>query len=204
MPKAPLQRHGHQPASYELGKVYCSPNRPRDKRKTRTTVYIAENVEQHRDLLRKLELLKQGAKVEAPLSDGCASQPTVADDEWVEELMETDSGLFQDNNCDDTVPNEKTKTNGATHRRITPDATANHLYSNWRSLIPTLVDSLLFYKNQTMGKVIAPLPCTLGECNRGCEAVKSSKILCLFLDREFPSPYVLLMFIALQTSGKLK
>jgi hypothetical protein len=198
MPKASRQRHGHQPASYGLGKVYCSPHRPRDKGKTRTVVDITGNAEQHRSLLRTLELLKQGNAVPAPLSD----EITTANDEWVDEPMETDLGPLEDKNPDDAGPNEKT--NGTTPQRILPDANAHHLYSTWRSLIPTLVDALLSYKNRTMGKAVTPLFGTLSECSSGCGDAKHSKVLCLFLDRKFSSPCNHIRLTVLQTSGKWK
>ncbi|KII84489.1 hypothetical protein PLICRDRAFT_117716 [Plicaturopsis crispa FD-325 SS-3] len=71
----------------------------------------------------------------------------------------------------------------APKRRILPDAEATRLYAHWKSLTPSLVESLLEYTNQTMSKVVIPA----GEhiyavCSRGCMGVKSTDILCLYFD----------------------
>jgi hypothetical protein len=63
MPKVPVKRHGDHLASTGLAAQYCSPHRPRDKKKTRTVVEITENAERQRKQLQKLELLKQGKQV---------------------------------------------------------------------------------------------------------------------------------------------
>ncbi|KII90983.1 hypothetical protein PLICRDRAFT_67778, partial [Plicaturopsis crispa FD-325 SS-3] len=64
-----------------------------------------------------------------------------------------------------------------------PDAEANRLYASWKSLTPSLVESLLHYTNRTMSKAVVPVGDHIyGECLRGCMEVKSSDILCLYFD----------------------
>jgi hypothetical protein len=177
MPKAPAKRHGHQPASYELGKVYCSPHRPRDKRKTRAIIKISENAERHESLIKKLELLKRGLVLPTSAFDDSMNEPAKEDDEWVDEDMAMEPESHSDTNPSLEEQPKETK------RRILPDSASHHLYSNWRSLIPTLVDGLLGYKARTMGKFVAPLLNVLKWCDEGCEGTKYSKVICLFLDR---------------------
>lgn len=67
------------------------------------------------------------------------------------------------------------------------DATLK-LYSSWASILPTLVEPLLEYEHQSIGKPLTSPSSILRECINGrqldCE-FKTFNILCLFPDRKY-------------------
>ncbi|KIJ59523.1 hypothetical protein HYDPIDRAFT_51614, partial [Hydnomerulius pinastri MD-312] len=66
-----------------------------------------------------------------------------------------------------------------------PDPPAEHLYNNWKSLIPTLVEPYLRYTSRTLGKPLLASPTSISLCNHAICTWKPTKLLCLLSDRKF-------------------
>ncbi|KAF9231702.1 hypothetical protein BU15DRAFT_23980, partial [Melanogaster broomeanus] len=67
-----------------------------------------------------------------------------------------------------------------------PDVPAERLYTNWKSLIPSLLVPYLHYTLKTSGKPLTATSTSISLCTLPQVACtwKSTKILCLFFDHD--------------------
>ena len=152
-PKAGARRA--QVTSHGLGKHFKSPKRPRDKRQTQHIVEIpGKGLKCRRQVERLKELQRKTISDVVQEDDGALSDNAL--DVEIDFTTDLDPG---DKDClpSDVEPEIIEDAHQQTHqdahnlshgtemqafkswRRILPDATAEHLYANWKDLILTLV-----------------------------------------------------------------
>ncbi|KZP31005.1 hypothetical protein FIBSPDRAFT_945504 [Athelia psychrophila] len=175
--------------------AYCSPRRPRDKRRTAEVIYSGDT-----DFLDRLQ-----ARLNTFLAPTAFSDPT-ADDAWmdvdrnepdslgaqtIEEPPppETDHKDFAEN----SLPTEITKS----QCRILPNSADFRLYNKWIAIIPTLVEDYIQYYNTTIGKRAEPCPDEIyreSECGCLADKPKVTTLTCLYHDcEEFSTAYMYYM-----------
>ena len=177
-----------QPVTHGLGKHFESPRRPRDKTRTNAIVHVPGQASKRRYALARLAQLQ--STTAADTFESCDHEPDSTDIPWEKDVVD-DSVMDEeyvpsdtDYNMQDGEPDIGETRATTSNRRIIPDPPAQRLYSNWRSLIPTLIVPFLNYTSRTRGK---PLPtflpyislCKQNDCER-----KVNKVLCLLFDRE--------------------
>ena len=192
-----------QPATKGFGRVFRSPKKRRDSRKTSTQVtYLgqADKLRRAQEVLARL-LAEPGEEEVDEGEDDCEASvevPGDLDDSGMgfaggEGDGDGDDFSTPDNGMDvDLCPNTPHKYNPnlpatpipAKVRRTGPDAEANLLYQQWQALIPRLVSPFLSFISATHGKKTFPLDGVRSTCLKANVCVaKSRKVLCLFFDR---------------------
>lgn len=84
-----------------------------------------------------------------------------------------------------TADVEETSTHKHTdHPPLMQWARLDHFFSNWQSVIPTIVRPYLEYLSETLGKPLAQHIPSLSACLQDCEKQPTS-ITCLYFDCEF-------------------
>ncbi|EDR09026.1 uncharacterized protein LACBIDRAFT_296736 [Laccaria bicolor S238N-H82] len=193
-----------QPATKGFGRVFRSPKKRRDSRKTSTQVtYLgqADKLRRTQEVLARL-LADPGEEEDDEGGDDCEGSMEVPGDlgnsgsgfAWGEGDGDGDGDDFSmpDNGMDvDLCPSTPQKSDPippktpipAKVRHTGPDAEANLLYQQWQALIPRLVSLFLSFISATHGKKTFPLDGVHSTCLKGdvC-VVKSRKVLCLFFD----------------------
>ena len=85
-----------------------------------------------------------------------------------------------------------------TERRRQPMNAKKRLYESWNTLLPDLLNPLLVYLSSSMGRLLAPVA---GDIARSCSDPrhdpKTSKILCLYFNREHHSYFCHTLLTAL-------
>jgi len=66
-------------------------------------------------------------------------------------------------------------------RPLTQSACLDHFFSNWKSIIPTIVCPYLEYLNETLGKLLTQHVSSLSTCLQDCEK-QSTHITGLYFD----------------------
>jgi hypothetical protein len=176
------QTRGQQLVSSGLGHHFISPRKPRDKKKTTVRVRPPGNDTKQRHLLEKLRLLlvKQSRTRSTPSTDDVEQRQDLPLP--VEDPMDIDEAGWEDIQRD-PIPSEPSKPAKA-HRRILPDTESARLYTTWKALLPSLVNSLITYLSVSMGRVVAPASDLISQCNQGTCVRKDTKIQCLYFDRK--------------------
>ena len=177
-----------QPVTHGLGKHFESPRRPRDKTRTNAIVHVPGQASKCRYALARLAQLQ--STTAADTFESCDHEPDSTDIPWEKDVVD-DSVMDEeyvpsdtDYNMQDGEPDIGETRATTSNRCIIPDPPAQRLYSNWRSLILTLIIPFLNYTSRTRGK---PLPtflpyislCKQNDCER-----KVNKVLCLLFERE--------------------
>lgn len=185
---APLSRYrgGQTSVTSGLGSHFVSPHkRPHrwNTQKKGTVAFI--DLEARREQLRKEldALLAPNDTSTSALSssdDPAASMDVDPDDQWVDEEPLHEITQPPDDPRPITTPN-KTK-------RVTPDQAAIDLYAKWQALIPSLVEPLLAYTSDSIGKAARAVAAELeGSCKgsiSSCER-KEAVLQCLYFDRTY-------------------
>jgi hypothetical protein len=84
-----------------------------------------------------------------------------------------------------------------TERRRHPTNAKKRLYESWKTLLPDLLDPLLVYLSSSMGR-LAPVAGDIAQsCSDPRHDPKTSKILCLYFNREHPSYFCCTLLTAL-------
>ena len=191
MPKDTLKlpTRGAQLSTSGLGKVFTTPQKRRDKKKSTTFVAPLALDMRQQHLLQKMEQLKahQTRKPAVDVLD------IVIDEGGKESFISQDATLETPDN-EDTLDgqgsawvDEETIVSPPAvtfkRHRILPDATANQLYARWMAALPRLVPFLASYITRTMGVPLEPLIDIKSSCldSKMCLR-KSTNILCLFVD----------------------
>jgi len=63
-------------------------------------------------------------------------------------------------------------------------ARLDHFFSNWKSVIPTIIRPYLEYLSETLGKPVTRHISPLSACSRVCSDKRSTNITCLYFDCE--------------------
>jgi len=185
-PKAGTRRA--QVVMLGLGRHFESPKHSRDKSKTNTTVNVPGQASKHRYALARLAQLQS---MTAPdTSESCDQESysinfpweNEARDDFVmdEEYVPSDTDHVMQDGEPDISETQPTMSN----RHIIPDPPAEHLYSSWKSLIPTLVLPFLNYTSRMLGKPLPSYSPYILLCKENNCEQKITKILCLLFDRE--------------------
>ena len=176
-----------QPATKGFGRVYRSPKKRRDSRKSSTYVTSLGLEDKVRRLKEKLAEL-QGRTGEGEVVD---MEEGNGDDGSFVGFLNDDSSQAQDDSMDEPdtrtslPPLPRTPIPSKT-RRIGPDAAANLLYDQWKALLPRLVDPLLLFLSTTKGTKYSPLSGLRSSClHPDLCATRSRTVLCLFFDRTY-------------------
>ena len=174
---------GQQLATLGLGKVFSSPVKRSEKRKTTTYVVPLGQDIKHRRLEEKLRALESGlclAKSEGSGVDKAKSEESSVEAEIHEEVSNDLDELPGPDLVFDDIPS---RSNSLKPRRVLPDKSAHSLFRKWTQVIPGLISPYLSYVAASTATVPRPPSSLQSVCWRGCEG-KISTILCLFQDRE--------------------
>ena len=195
-----------QPATKGFGRVFRSPKKRRDSRKSSTQVtYLgqADKLRRAQEVLARLlaEAGAEEADKEEEGEDDCEGRMEVSGDPDNSEMGFTggevegdgDGDSMPDHRMDmDFCPNTPHKSDPippstpipAKVRCTGPDAEANLLYQQWQALIPRLVSPFLSFVSATHAQKIFPLDRVHSTCLKpNVCVVKTKKVLCLFFDR---------------------
>ena len=186
------RERGKQPAARSgLGKNFQSPKKCRSSpsKTSRTAWKISNPLGEKQRLLARMMKMYAGANVEPsqPQAEGPIGIPPPHVTQQT--LEKEDDGLEENwEDVDDTETQKSaTCSNGAT-KRTTPDQSEVNLYANWNEILPTLVEDISNYtfatRRQPGHRVTEPILRSI--CQKvGVQCtMKSTPILCLYLDRE--------------------
>ena len=189
MPKDSVRppTRGSQLHTSGLGIVFTSPKKRRDKKKSTTFVAPIGSDMRQQHLLAKIQRLK-AHRIEEPTVDVLEGQ--LGEDSLMSQdaTFDTPSDNSQESSdwVDDGVcVSERDTTTTLKSRRLLPNTTTDELYARWMATLPRLVPSLTSYITRTTGVPLEPITNIQASCIdfQNCER-KSSKILCLFVDRK--------------------
>ncbi|KAI6151375.1 hypothetical protein EDD17DRAFT_1513536, partial [Pisolithus thermaeus] len=162
-----------------MGRHFCSPQKPWNKKKTSTTVPIRAHALKRQKLLDELADLLSPPSPE-PGSHICSgtTSPTDHPTEPLEPT-EPEEALFmldveEVSSGNPTV--EETHTTRPTEKSIS-------LCASWKAVIRTMIDPFVKYTTAMLGKPLPVLGSLLSSCTAHCQEQKATNILCLFLDR---------------------
>ena len=152
-----------------LGQHFTSPKKKKNTRKTQTLVPFPGQAKKRQRLLDRLNNLLNHKVVHEPA--GCetnlATAPEVS-------TPETETIGFMDvEEADDHEPTE--------HSPPMQHARVDHLFSHWKSVIPTMARPYLEYLGETLGKPLPRHASLLSACLRDCDK-RSTNITCLYFD----------------------
>lgn len=181
---------GSQPcAAFGVGSHFVSPQKRPSKRKTRQiSVPFFDLEAKRRRLTKEFNQLLATTKL-GPSTSTSSSPPSSShdvdmngDDQWVDEI--------QDAPAPTQPPDNPTSVQMPTKKRLTPDQATIALYTKWQALLPHLVEPLLAFTAESIGKVAQVVGSTVGgSCkSKGlfCDT-KEASILCLYFDRRYRS-----------------
>ena len=155
-----------------LGIHFSSPRKKKNPQKTQTFVYFPGQALRHQCLLDHLDdLFNHKTACEPP---GCEAGLDTAPESFTLE-METIGNM----DVEETDDNERSE-----HPPPLQWARQDHLFSNWKSLIPTIVCPHLEYLSETLGKPLTGHASLLSACSRDCDK-RPTKITCLYFDCKF-------------------
>ena len=193
-----------QPATKGFGRVFRSPKKRRDSRKSSTQVtYLgqADKLRRAQEVLARILAEAEVQEVDEGEDDYEGSMEASGDLDdsgtgFTGGEVEGDwGGSMPDNTMDvDLCPITPQKSDPimpstpipAKVRRTGPDAEANLLYQQWRALIPRLVSPFLSFISATHGQKTFPLDGVRSTCLKPDVCVaKTRKVLCLFFDRMY-------------------
>jgi hypothetical protein len=173
-----------QLVSSGLGRHFVSPRKLRDKKKTQTVVNLPGADAKRRRILAAMEELMtpqhQASTSKPPSSHALpiANQPPDSG----EDMIIHDAEMLD-------LPVEPEPTlkpeEAQAKRRISPDKSADSLYSSWSTLIPTLADAQIKYSARTHGKPFQNPHEVISACATLQCTPKRTSLICLFFDREF-------------------
>jgi hypothetical protein len=177
-----------QLVSSGLGRHFVSPRKPRDKKKTQTVVNLPGADAKRRRILTAMEELMNPQHQAStsmppnPYSLPIANQPPDSGDDMI---------IYDVEMLDLPVePEPALKPEEAqAKRRISPDKSADSLYSSWSTLIPTLVDAQIKYSARTHGKPFQNPHEVISACATLRCTPKRMSLICLFFDRKFLTIY---------------
>ena len=171
-----------QRVSSGLGRHFVSPQKPRDKRKTQTVVNLPGADAKRRRLLAAMEELmtsQHQASTSKPPSPHVLPTSNQLPDSG-EDVTIHDVEIL------DLEPEPTLKPEEAqAKRRISPDKSADSLYSSWSTLIPTLINAQLTYSTRTYGKPFQNPHEVISACATLQCTPKRTSLICLFFDRKF-------------------
>ena len=172
-----------------LGTHLVSPEKRAPKRKLATTATIFFDLQgKKRRAQKELDelLSRHKAPVAAPGSDKPASSSQMevdpsGEEEWEDEV-EAEPGPQASNKPVEFLafPTKPSKA-----KRLVPDIRSLNLYCKWRVLLPTLVEPLLAYTADSIGKAARAVEGDLAAaCQEApfCE-ISETIVLCLYFDR---------------------
>lgn len=180
------------------GSHFTSPQKRVPARKSQQKAIPFLDLENRRHRLQKeLDQLLLASAIGCSVSDPASISPSVRMDVDPVSIPCDNDDQWEDVIHDASVPNQAPNDSAAikvpTKKKcLTPDEATISLYAKWQALLPTLVEPLLAYTSDSVGKVSQPvredLVCA---CNHGpsCET-KQTSILCLYFDRTFHHNYL--------------
>lgn len=175
----PVKRDG-------LGINFSSPLRPRDKKKTATRVVFPDRKAKRQKLLDKLTALEAAVGIPSPPPTPSHSLPHTPLKFTPLSPQVSSPPVVTNSPVQSSLPNQSTEDNDELPhkkpRRILPNAESFRLYNNWHRLVPTLVDPLLAYTNDTIGRGLPLFPSSIGDCHQNCIDGRLTKVTCLLLD----------------------
>ncbi len=148
-----------------------SPVKKRNPKKSQTIVTIKTKA---------IRLKEARARLAGAQPEANSTEPSAVD-EWVDVDM-ADHCASGPVNMEDIVVDCEPKT-----RRTVPDQATSLQYQRWLSLLPDLQTAYLQHLPESIGapmyphQTFSPLPCS----SLHCTGLKTTKVLCLFLDRKF-------------------
>ena len=160
-----------------LGQHFTSPKKKKNPRKTQTLVSFPGQAKKRQRLLDRLNSLLNHKTVDEPAV--CETFLDAAPEGLTPE-MDPIGFMDVDNANNANNADEPTK-------RCLPKQRAriDHLFSHWKSVIPTMVRPYLEYLGDTLGKPLPQHASSLSACLRNCEK-RSTNITCLYFDCKFP------------------
>ncbi|KIK91904.1 hypothetical protein PAXRUDRAFT_13523 [Paxillus rubicundulus Ve08.2h10] len=159
-----------------LGQHFSSPHKVKDKQKTQTYVSIPLREHKHQRLLDHMEdLLNHKENLEdtqsTPLGDnqGLDHSPSVPHEAEGSEFHVEYNTPDDNNNIISTLAPAST------------GSSQPHLFNNWKTVIPTLVQPFIQYLTQTLGKPVNIPSSSISCCAQACE-LKQTMLVCLYFD----------------------
>lgn len=190
-PAALSKYRASQPAAnFGPGTHLVSPQKRAPKRKLERTATIFFDLDARRRRAKKEldELLSPSAPATATPS---SNDPTTGhemqvdpESEWVDE----DSDQSGPNASSTPVEHSTPVTKPSKSKRLIPDHRSVNLYCKWRALLPTLIEPLLAYTSDSIGK---PARAVIGDFAAACKNKVSccetaeTTVLCLYYDRMY-------------------
>lgn len=190
-PTALSRYRASQPAvRFGPGNHLVSPQKRASKRKLEHNATIFFDIDARRRRAKKEldELLSSSAPTTATSSSNDSTtncdMDVGPDDEWVDE--DPDQSDANASSAPVEQPAPAVKPNKT--KRLTPDYRTVNLYCKWRVLLPTLVEPLLAYTVDSIGKasqaVAGELAAVCRDEASSCETRETS-VLCLYFDRTY-------------------
>jgi hypothetical protein len=165
-----------KPTATGMGHHYSSPRKARDKRKNRQIVEVPGHDQKRARLIAELQALKSAdAFLEIVDSTQCPLDIDIGDDQ-----------IEQASHPDPTPPTSPSRRIVDRKRCAHPDSEATRLYNHWKSLLPSLVSSLLTYQLASLGRPVTPVSNLFSVCQDLDCGTKLTTMQCLYTDRTSP------------------
>ena len=149
-----------------IGRHFSSPHKVKNPRKTQTFVsFPGQNSKCQRLLAHLDDLLSHKG---APQPSACETAPDAAPESSITEVEMM--GIVEEPSAHEHAD-----------RPLTQSARLDHFFSNWKSIIPTIVRPYLEYLNETLGKPLTQHVSSLSACLQDCEK-QSTHITGLYFD----------------------
>lgn len=155
-----------------LGHHFASPKKKKNPRKAQTLVSFPGLAIKRQHLLDHLDDLLNHRTACGP--PGCEMGLDVAPESPTPETETIEIMDVED--TDDHAPTD--------HPPPIQWARVHHLFSHWKSVIPTLVRPHLEYLSETLGKPLPSHPSSLSICSCDCDK-QSTNITCLYFDCKY-------------------
>ncbi|PPQ76501.1 hypothetical protein CVT26_012351 [Gymnopilus dilepis] len=181
-----------------IGKNFQSPKKKRSSsyRTSRTAWKVLNPAAEKQRLLTEMMSMYTNPSsrriepsiVHRPCASDLSSAPDGISQPASESVQDEPSQGDCENPMDDqSVPSKVMKPSASNPgRRTAPEPSEMNLYSNWNSLLPTLIEDMLFYTSATAGlpsKIAgASLPSNCPRSNSGPCLQKTTSVLCLYFD----------------------
>jgi hypothetical protein len=173
-----------QPTALSMGNHFASPRKPRNKRKTTVFVEVLGQDFKRCWLLEELDTLKARAQ---STPESKPADPLPFPNAFDPFLVAEPFDMFVPNDTDMepmpmVTPPQPILTE---HKKsVHPDPEPMWLNNKWKTLIPSLVGSLVSYQTSSLGREVCPATNIVAGCQDPTCETKSTSIMCLYMDRE--------------------
>ena len=192
LPKLTRFRANQPAVNFGAGKHIVSPQKSTSRNKFERNARIFIDLDDRLRRARKEldELLEPSEPpTPVPATSGINGAPDTGndmevdhDDQWADEQLDESEANASSTPPEQSAPATKRKT-----KRLIPDCRSLNLYCKWRGLLPTLIDPLLAYTSNSIGKPAVAVGVEIAAVckDRALCEIRETPVLCLYFDRMY-------------------